>query len=49
MGDNPIVWLSMVTFAAVLAFAGWSWLSTRRNQKYGNKAEGIGSPKDPMS
>ena len=46
---HPVYLLSFGTLFVVLAIGGWSYLSTRRTQKHGAKAKGIGSPKDPMS
>lgn len=49
MGDNPVFWLSIVTIVAVLAFGGWTYVSTRRQQTHhGEPPSGPGSHNDPL-
>jgi TRAP-type C4-dicarboxylate transport system permease small subunit len=40
--------LAFATFAIVMAVGGWSYVSTRRNQKTGGNTSGLGGPNDPM-
>jgi hypothetical protein len=49
MPDSPIFLLAMVTFALVLIFLVWNYLSVKRNQETGGKTSGIGGPNDPMA
>jgi hypothetical protein len=46
---HPVYILAFVTFGAVMAFGGWSWLSAKRNQQTGGKTSGIGGPNDPLA
>jgi hypothetical protein len=44
---HPLILLPLATFILLIAFLGWSWLSTKRSQKKG-KTTGIGGENDPM-
>ncbi len=38
--------LAVCTFVLLVAFLGWSWLSTKRSHP---NATGVGGPNDPLS
>ena len=46
--DHPLLWLALLTFIIVVAFAAWSLASTRRRQRHGPNVDGVGSHADPM-
>jgi hypothetical protein len=46
---HPLFILAFATFLAVVAFAIWSFASTKRHQKTGGNTSGIGGPADPLS
>ena len=49
MTHFPLFWLVIFTLGVVVALAAWGYVSTRRRQKYGSSAKGLGSDKDPMA
>jgi hypothetical protein len=46
---HPVYILAFVTFIAVMAVGGWSWLSAKRHQQTGGHTSGIGGPNDPLA
>ena len=44
-----ILILALGTFGLVIAFLLWNRASTKRHQKHGEAAEGIGGKADPLS
>ena len=46
MSSHPLYLLVFVTLAVVIAFAAWSFLSTKGHEKDPNK--GLGGPNDPL-
>ncbi len=49
MSINPVYLLAFATFALVIGFAAWNYLSAKRSQETGGKTDGIGGPNDPMA
>jgi hypothetical protein len=46
MSSHPLYWLLFVTLILVIAFAVWSFASTKGHEKSPEK--GLGGPNDPM-
>ncbi|MBS0561044.1 MAG: hypothetical protein JSR21_13420 [Proteobacteria bacterium] len=44
-----ILTLALVTFALVIVFLAWNWMSTKRRQETGGRTAGFGGPNDPLS
>ncbi len=44
-----ILALALATFALVIVFLAWNWMSTRRRQHTGGRTAGFGGPGDPLS
>jgi len=47
MSGHPLYLLAFLTFFLVLAFFGWSKISTKRSQQ--GKTSGLGGPNDPLA
>jgi hypothetical protein len=47
MSGHPLYWLVFVTFLLLVAFLGWSKISTKRSQQ--GKQSGLGGPNDPLA
>ncbi len=41
--------LPVVTFLALIAYLGWNYYSTKRNQETGGRTSGFGGPNDPVA
>lgn len=46
MSGHPLYWLVFVTLIVVIAFAGWSFFSTKGHSK--DPTKGLGGPNDPL-
>ena len=46
---HPLFLLPAITIIALIAFAVWNVITTRRRHKHGPDVSGVGGRKDPLS
>lgn len=45
---HPLLWLALVTFLLIIAFAAWNFISAHRASKHDRPLKGVGGKNDPL-